>query len=77
MAVTCSQPKSNNPKNWGKRELAQWFGNKEWSSGWDVSPDESINQKEMAVQFYKMDNSEQADPSNSAAYLTIFSDKIS
>jgi YhcH/YjgK/YiaL family protein len=53
MIVSCSRPMSKDPNDWGKEELSRWFVAGEWKSGWEVSPDESINQKEIAIQFYK------------------------
>ena len=53
MILSCSQPKkSTNPEKWSDRELSDWFSKGEWKSGWEVRPDESINKKELAIQFF-------------------------
>ncbi len=53
MAISCSRSVSKDPENWNDKELAQWFHAGEWKSGWKISSDKSINQKELAVQFFK------------------------
>jgi len=53
MITSCKHPVSNNPENRSKKELVKWFQTGEWKSGWEISPDESINQKEFAVQYFK------------------------
>lgn len=34
-------------------DIIRWFDALDWTSGWDVDPDESINKRELAVQFHK------------------------
>ena len=51
MANSCSSSLSKNPKNWNDKELSQWFHAGEWKSGWKISPNKSINQQELALQF--------------------------
>jgi hypothetical protein len=53
MAFSCNQPSSKNPENWNEKELEKWFQSGEWKLGWDISPDQSINKKELANQFFK------------------------
>lgn len=51
--LSCSEPLSKNPENWNEKQLTEWFQAGEWKSGWQVSSDESVNQREFAVQFFK------------------------
>lgn len=44
---------SENPNIWSEKELIKWFSSGEWKSGWEIIPDESINKKELANQFFK------------------------
>jgi YhcH/YjgK/YiaL family protein len=53
MIISSMHPVSNNPENWSKRKTVKWFLTAEWKSGWEICPDESINQKEFAKQFFK------------------------
>ncbi len=53
MVFSCNQPVSKNPENWNEKELEKWFQSGEWKVGWDISPDQSINKKELANQFFK------------------------
>jgi YhcH/YjgK/YiaL family protein len=34
-------------------DIIKWFNARDWTSGWNVDPDESINKRELAVQFHK------------------------
>jgi YhcH/YjgK/YiaL family protein len=53
MVISCNQNVSNNPENWTEKELGEWFSKGEWKSGWEVIPDESIDRKELAIQYFK------------------------
>lgn len=53
MIYSCTHQVSPDPKNWNENELREWFQTGEWKSGWEVCPDESVNPKELAKQFYK------------------------
>jgi YhcH/YjgK/YiaL family protein len=53
MSTSYSHKGSSNPENWSKEELAKWFKNNEWKSGWDIIADESVNQEKMAKQFFQ------------------------
>jgi len=48
-----ANPTSNNPENWGERELEKWFQSGDWKLGWDISPDQSINKKELAIKYFE------------------------
>jgi YhcH/YjgK/YiaL family protein len=39
--------------NWKEDELADWFNSGKWKSGWEITPDESINKKEFALQYFR------------------------
>jgi len=51
--ISCSGPVSENPEKWRDKELSTWFQSGKWESGWNVMPDESIDQREFAIQYYK------------------------
>lgn len=53
MVPSCTNPASINPVNWNERELEKWFQTGEWKLGWDISPDQSINKKELAIKFFE------------------------
>ncbi len=39
-------------KSMDDKELSKWFNSGKWKSGWKLSPDESVNQKEFARQYF-------------------------
>lgn len=41
------------PSTWSNKKIDKWFASKEWSSGWKITPDASINKKEFAVSYFK------------------------
>lgn len=43
----------SDPSTWSDKKIDNWFASKEWSSGWKVAPDASINKKEFAVSYFK------------------------
>jgi YhcH/YjgK/YiaL family protein len=51
--ISCSSLVSENPAKWSDKKLTEWFQSGEWKSGWKVMPDGSVNQRELAVQYYK------------------------
>jgi len=53
MATSCNQPVSQNPEKWNDDQLSGWYQSGEWKHGWNVTPDESINKRELAVQYFK------------------------
>ncbi len=52
MTTACSNNKSN-PEKWSDEEVNSWFNQKEWLNGWDVSPDPSINKRNLAIYYHK------------------------
>lgn len=53
MNVSCNQHKEDHPENWDEKKLNDWYFEGEWKEGWEVQPDESINEREFAIQYYK------------------------
>lgn len=44
---------ASDPASWSKRKTDEWFAKKEWTGGWTVAPDSSINKRELAVAYFK------------------------
>lgn len=53
LITSCNSPTSDDPENWSEEKLAQWLHSGEWKLGWKVTPDESVNTKELARQIFK------------------------
>lgn len=43
----------SDPATWSKKQIDAWFAKKEWSGGWKIAPDASINKREFAVSYFK------------------------
>jgi YhcH/YjgK/YiaL family protein len=43
----------SDPASWSEKKISKWFVKSEWSGGWKVSPDPSINKKQFAVSYFK------------------------
>jgi len=43
----------SDPSLWSDKEINSWFARKEWSGGWTIIPDASINKREFAVSYFK------------------------
>jgi YhcH/YjgK/YiaL family protein len=43
----------SDPSSWSDKEINSWFARKEWSGGWTIIPDASINKREFAVSYFK------------------------
>jgi biofilm protein TabA len=43
----------SDPSTWSNKKIDSWFSKKEWSEGWKVKPDASINKREFAISFFK------------------------
>jgi biofilm protein TabA len=41
------------PSTWSNRKIDKWFMKKEWTGGWTITPDASINKREFAVAYFK------------------------
>jgi YhcH/YjgK/YiaL family protein len=44
---------ASDPSTWSNKQVDKWFRKGEWSEGWPVTPDASINKKEFAILYYK------------------------
>lgn len=44
---------NNNPGTWSEKKLDKWFAKGEWSDGWNVQPDNSIDKRALAVNYFK------------------------
>jgi YhcH/YjgK/YiaL family protein len=44
---------SKDPSGWTSSETDKWFEKHEWLNGWNVTPDASINKKELAHYYFK------------------------
>ena len=44
---------ASDPTTWSNKKIEEWFAKKEWSQGWTVAPDASINKREFAISFFK------------------------
>ena len=43
----------SDPATWSNKKIDNWFAKKEWSGGWTVTPDASINKREFAVYYFR------------------------
>ena len=44
---------STDPAGWSSSEVDKWFEKHEWLNGWNVTPDASINKKELSLHYFK------------------------
>jgi YhcH/YjgK/YiaL family protein len=44
---------ASDPSTWSSKQVDKWFKKGEWSEGWTITPDASINKKEFAVLYFK------------------------
>jgi biofilm protein TabA len=44
---------TTDPSSWSNKKIIKWFDKEEWLGGWKVTPDSSINKRELAVAYYK------------------------
>jgi YhcH/YjgK/YiaL family protein len=51
--MTACTTKQANPEKWTNEEVNSWFQKKDWLNGWQVQPDESINKRSLAIQYFK------------------------
>ncbi|MCG6188282.1 YhcH/YjgK/YiaL family protein [Maribellus maritimus] len=52
-AFSACTPKQEDPENWTNEQVDEWFEKKEWLNGWGVKPDESINKRSFAIDYFK------------------------
>jgi YhcH/YjgK/YiaL family protein len=53
LLISCTNMSKEKPENWSEKQLNQWYNKAEWKQGWSAIPDETINKKEFAVQYFK------------------------
>ena len=53
MMASCNNKKNQAPAEWSEEEVSRWFSQGEWTHGFKASPDGSINQREMAIRYYR------------------------
>lgn len=41
------------PSAWSAQKTDKWFASNDWSAGWNIAPDASINKKEFALAYFK------------------------
>ncbi len=51
--AACNNKRSDSPAEWTEQEITEWFSEGEWKHGFEVTPDESVNQGEMAIRYYR------------------------
>ena len=44
---------ASDPTTWSSKQIDKWFAKGEWSVGWTVTPDASINKRELAISYFK------------------------
>src|SRR6476660_10377702 len=52
-ALQLSAQTSAGKEKWTTKKSEKWFKQKEWSNGWTVEPDKSINIQEFAWQYHE------------------------
>jgi len=52
LVFSCSTD-TKNPEKCTDEEVNQWYEKQEWLAGWDVSPDESVNKRSLALHYHK------------------------
>ena len=52
MTLSCKQ-KSSQSENLSKKEINRWIREGKWKHGWDVSLDESTDEKEFAQKYFQ------------------------
>jgi YhcH/YjgK/YiaL family protein len=53
MAAACNRQQNKSPEQWTENELNEWFTSGEWKQGWDVRPDETVNERELAIRYHR------------------------
>jgi YhcH/YjgK/YiaL family protein len=53
LAVFSGCKSSKDPAGWSSSEVDKWFNGHTWLNGWNITPDASINKKELAVYYSK------------------------
>lgn len=53
LMTACNNNKSNTPEEWSEEDLSQWYSAGEWQHEFEANPDESTNQREMAIRYHR------------------------
>ena len=43
----------SDPSTWSNKQIDKWFAKGQWAEGWTITPDASINKRELAVLYFK------------------------
>ncbi|HEX7494002.1 MAG TPA: YhcH/YjgK/YiaL family protein [Bacteroidales bacterium] len=43
----------SDPSTWSSKQIDKWFAKGQWKEGWTITPDASINKRELAVLYFK------------------------
>ena len=43
----------SDPSTWSSKQIDKWFAKGQWKKGWTITPDASINKRELAVLYFK------------------------
>lgn len=49
----CNNNQNETPEQWSEKEINTWYAEREWLHGFQIQPDESVNQHEMAIRYYR------------------------
>jgi YhcH/YjgK/YiaL family protein len=44
---------ATDPSTWSNKKVDKWFMEKKWTGGWTITPDSSINKRELAISYFK------------------------
>jgi YhcH/YjgK/YiaL family protein len=44
---------TSDPASWSDKKIEKWFLKNEWTAGWKVNPDPSINKRQLAIAWFK------------------------
>ncbi len=53
MTLGCNNKQNDPSGDWSEKELNEWFSKGEWKQGWPVQPDETVDKKEFAKQYFR------------------------
>lgn len=51
-SISCANHQTN-PEKWSDEEIDVWFEKQDWLAGWNVTPDASINKRNLAIYYHK------------------------
>jgi YhcH/YjgK/YiaL family protein len=53
LIAACTPKNSKTPEQWSTQQLASWFEQGDWKHGWKPLPDETVDRKEFAGQYFR------------------------